>query len=145
MLDSPRVADQLRQHLRPESVAASVTTPRDDTIAIANPSGDSDRLIEVRIRDDSDVEVALFVPGRPGSPFEQVFSGPVSEADLVLREALTFVGDLVADRVVLAWDSRPLRGGRRFLKASDLNPETLRHLAWVVSWRGTHDRQAPAV
>jgi len=143
MIDSARVAGQLRQHLGREAVV--VSTPRDDTVALADPSGDSDRLIEVRIRDHSDLEVAFFVPTKPGSPFEQVFSGPTSEADLVLREALSFVGDLIAERVVLAWDSRPLRGGRRFLKPSDLSPHVLRQLAWVVSWRGTHDWNAPAV
>ena len=145
MIESARVADLLHQHLGPAAVAASIATPRNDTVTIADPSGHSDRVIEVRIRDDSDVEVKFFVPGKPSSPFEQVFSGPTPEAEMVLREALSFVADLIADRIVLAWDSRLLRGGRRFLNASDLKPESLRHLAWVVSWRGTHDWNAPAV
>ena len=90
------------------------------------------RHIELRIRADSDLEVAFIVPSKPGSPFEQVFSGPTPEAGMVRREALAFVSDLVAERIVLAWDAQRLGGGRRFLKASDLNPETLRHVAWVA-------------
>lgn len=141
MSASARVAEQLRQHLNPETAAVSVA--RDDTIAIAPPSGDSGRLIEVRVRDVADLEVAFFVPTKPGSPFEQVFTGPPEDADMVLHEAVTFVCDLIADRVVLAWDSRPFRGGRRFLNASDLTPAALRHFAWVVSWRGGRDWSAP--
>lgn len=142
MSASARVAEQLRQHLNPEDAAVSVA--RDDTVAIAPPSGDSNRLIEVRVRAIADLEVAFVVPSKPGSPFEQVFTGPHEEADAVIRETVAFVCDLIAERMVLAWDSRPLRGGRRFLKANDLTPAALRHFAWVVSWRGAQDWSAPA-
>lgn len=140
-----RVAEQVRRFLESDGVAASVATARNDTITFADPSGDSDRRIELRIRADSDLEVAFVVPTRAGSPFEQVFSGPPPEADVVLREALCFVRDLLVERTVLAWDARSLRGGRRFLKTGDLNREALRQFAWVVSWRGTHDWNAPIV
>jgi len=143
MSASARVAEQLRQYLDSGDIAVALI--RDDTIAIACPSGDSDRLIEVRLRGAADLEVAFIVPTKPGSPFEQVFSGPTDEAEMVLREALSFVCDLIADRIVLAWDSRPFRGGRSFLMASDLNPDAFRHLACIVSWRGTRDWNAPTV
>jgi hypothetical protein len=105
--------------------------------------GDPHRFLEVRLRDPADLEIAFFVASKSGSPFEQMFTGPSEEADAVGREAVAFVCDLIAERMVLALDPTPLRGGRRFLRIGDLTPSTLRQLAWIVSWRGARDWSAP--
>jgi hypothetical protein len=139
---STRMTEMLRQHLSPEDAAVVIAC--DGTIVIVPPSRGSDRVLEVRIRGAADLEVAFIVPTKPGSPFEQVFAGPAGEADAVVHEVVAFVCDLISERMVLAWDRRPLRGGRRFLEASDLTPAALRDLAWVVSWRGIRDWNKPA-
>lgn len=132
-----RVAEQLRRQLSPDE--ASVAVVSDELIEVASPSADSDRSLEVRVRGAADLEVAFLVPSRQGSPFEQCFIGPAEEADAVIREVVAFACDLIAERVVLAWHSGLLRGGRRFLEASDLSDAAKRRYAWVVSWRGTRD------
>lgn len=137
-----RVAEQLRRQLNSED--ATVTIANDHIIEIASASSDSGRSLEIRVRGAADLEVAFIVPSKPGGPFEQVFAGPVEEADKVIREACAFTCDLVAERVVLAWDPSLLRGGRRFLKASELTAAAKYDYAWAVSWRGGQDWAASA-
>lgn len=136
------IAEQLRQNLNPKDADVAVTP--DGTIEIVPASDSFSRSIEVRVRSGADLGVSFIVPTKRGSPFEQVFTGPAGETDPVVREAVAFVCDLTAERVVLAWDSRPLRGGRRFVTASDVCSAIRRDFAWVVSWRGIRDWSAPA-
>jgi hypothetical protein len=144
MSETGEVTERLRRRIR-EAIAerdGAVVRAADDAIRILPPPARAGQLLEVRVRDAADVEVAWFVPGKRGSPFEQCFVAPAEEADALAREVVEFVCDLVAERRVLAWDSRLLRGGRRFLGAGELAPSALRQLGWVVSWRGTHDWSA---
>ena len=110
-----------------------------DTLRISAPPTRPGLSIEVRARGRFDLDVAFFVPDRRGSPFEQVFVAPQEEADRLMQEVVQFVRDLLEERRVLAWDSSFLRGGRHFLDLNSPQLATHRHLAWVVSWRGTHD------
>jgi hypothetical protein len=144
MSATARVAERIRQHLNAEDAAVAATH---DGILLVCPPHDADRHLEMRLRDVADVEIAFVVSTKPGSPFEQVFVGPSGEADAVLHDVVAFIEDLVTERLVLAWDARAIRGGRRFLPPTALTPEILQHTAWVVSWRGTHDwppRHPPA-
>lgn len=135
-----KIVEQLRRILTPE-VTINVRT-NEDTIEIAPASGPTGLRLEVRVRSTADLEVAFVVPSKTGSPFEQVFVGPPEEEDAVVEEVVGFVADLVAERMVLAWDARWFRGGRRFLRIDELTPDALRHLAWVISWGRSHDWNA---
>ncbi len=102
------------------------------------------RRIEIRVRDDTDIDVAFHVPEKRGSPFEQVITGPSEDAAAVQASVVEFVSDLVAERTVLAMDRRFFKGGRRFIQLSGLRPAGLKYVSWVVSWQGTHDRDPDA-
>jgi hypothetical protein len=118
---------------------AGTVREEQDAIQISAPASRAGHQLEVRVRDVSDVEVAYFVPGKRGSPFEALFTAPPNEADALADEVVEFVCDLLAERRVLVWDSRLLRGGRRFPRASELTPAVRRHASWMVSWLGTYD------
>ncbi len=135
---STTALDRFTQRLA-EEVGRAVVIERaaEDRCEILPAESGERRRLEVWCRGPADLEVAFHVPGKQGSPFEQVIAGPAAEEDAVLEAAVRFVADLVRERRVLAWDRRLLRGGRRFLEAGELAPETRRRLAWVVSWRGT--------
>jgi len=119
---------------------AAVATADCDLIVVSSPSAKSGRRIEIRIRDSSDFDVALVVPEAPGSPFEQVISGPSQDASAVLAEVARFVSNLVAEHTALVVGPR----GRRFVPANELGSE-LRPGFTSFSWRGQHDASAPAV
>jgi hypothetical protein len=128
------IADQLRRLVRPEQ--ASVIVSNSKTIRVASPSSCVECILEVRRKDVGDFEVAFVVPDKKGSPFEQLFVGPVSEESSVIREVVDFVSDIVNEQVVLVSDSGRLRGGRRFLRAETLGSAEMRKYAWGVSWAG---------
>jgi lipoprotein-anchoring transpeptidase ErfK/SrfK len=119
---------------------ASVASADGDVIGVSSPSAKSGRRIEIRIRDASDFDVAFVVPEAPGSPFEQVISGPSQEASAVVAEVARFVSNLVAERTALLIGPR----GRRFVPVSEL-PSELSRGSTAFSWRGQHDANAPAV
>jgi hypothetical protein len=135
------MAERLRGRIGSE---VAVVVADDRLIEISSSSGQSDRTLGVRIIGAADFEVAFFVPSKPGSPFEQVFSGPDGEADMVIDEVVSFVCDLIAERLVLTWHLGLIRGGRRFLKTADYRLAVKRDFAWCVSWRGRHDWHASA-
>jgi hypothetical protein len=118
---------------------ASVSLLDSDTICIGLPSSLKGRALEIRIRGVSDIEVAFVVPGKKGSPFEQLFVGPSAEETSLIGEVVSFVSDIVNERVALAWASGVLGGGRRFLRARELGPAERRKYAWSVSWAGSLD------
>jgi len=120
------------------SVAASADG---DLISISSLSAKSGRRIEIHIRDSSDFDVAFVVPEAPGSPFEQVISGPTQDASAVVAEVARFVSNLVAERTALVVGPR---GRRQFVAASELRSELSRG-STSFSWRGHHDANAPAV
>lgn len=95
--------------------------------------------IEIRMRDCADFDVAYVVPEKPGSPFEQVIAGPREDSADVLQSVVDFVDDLLWERIILGWDARLFGGGRRFLRAKDMDATARTRLEWVVSWRGSYD------
>jgi len=119
---------------------ASVATADGDLVTVSSPSAKSGRRIEIRIRDSSDFDVAFVVPEAPGSPFEQVISGPSTDTSAVLVEVARFVSNLVAEHIALVIGPR----GRRFVPTSELGSELTRGFT-CFSWRGRHDANAPAV
>ncbi len=141
MKTAEKIGEQLRGILTP-NVTIHVRTI-DDSIEIAPASGDPDRRLEVRVRGTAELEVAFIAPSKPGSPFEQVFAGPPEKEAAVAAEVLGFVCDLIAERIVLTWDVRWFRGGRRFLRPDELTAASLRHFAWVISWARSYDWNAP--
>ena len=111
---------------------------RQDALEVTSV-GRSGHRIEIRIRDCADFEVAYVVPGKPGSPFEQVIAGPREDSPAILQSVVDFVDDLVQERIVLGWDARMFGGGRRFLKTTDMDATARSRFEWVVSWRGSYD------
>ncbi len=136
------IVQGLRQALATTDV--SIQQIGDDSIEVSDSSAKPGRRIDIFIRGESDFDVGFHVPGRQGSPFEQVMAGAAEEAAAVQRAVVQFVADLIAERVVLAMDDRLFGGGRRFIAARDLSASIMKHLAWVVSWRGTYDTEASA-
>jgi hypothetical protein len=140
-LRAQRLAKQLRSAL--SSFRASVTLDGkwiNVSSALAKPG----RSIRVYVRDVSDFDVQFHVPERKGSPFEQVIAGTLEEAEQVEAAMVQFATNMVEEKLVLAWDSRLVRGGRQFLTPSHAN-ESRKHISWVASWRGTYDRGGPIV
>jgi hypothetical protein len=136
MITNPtaEIAAQLRQVLRPEQASVIVSNP--EAVRVASSSSRVEHTLEVRRRDVGDFEVAFVVPNRKGSPFEQLFVGPVSGESSVIREVVDFVSDIVNEQVVLAWDSSWLGGGRRFLRVQSLGSAEKCKYAWGLSWAG---------
>jgi hypothetical protein len=133
------VADRLRDELKWSDAAVAVSG---EVISIVSPSSVTGRSIEVQVDRPADITVAFLIPGTRGGPFEAVFTGSPHESNAVVHEVVRLVGDLVAERSVVAYDSRWLRGGRRFLKASDLSSPSRPKVRWVRSWSGSHDWDA---
>jgi hypothetical protein len=130
-----RLAEHLRRALSETGAAVSQTAA--DIVEVTGASTPG-RQIEVHVRDESDFEVAFHVVDKQGSPFEQVIVGDRLEAADVEATVVRFVADLVTEELVLAMVSGVRKGGRCFLPASQLQETD--GLRWVVSWRGTHDR-----
>lgn len=103
------ITNRLRQALRQEQASVSVIDSA--TICIDPPSSLAGRALEIRIRDVSDIEVAFVVPGKTGSPFEQLFVGPSADETSLIGDVVSFVSDIVNERVALAWDPAWLGGG----------------------------------
>lgn len=68
-----------------------------------------------------------------GSPFTQHFLR--SSDPEFLREVATFVGDLLAERLVLAYRSGRFRGGREFVEPDRASGQGAVRYAWVGSWK----------
>ena len=91
----------------------------------------------IHLRPDGDLQVEFHLPKQRGSPFEQLFVIPEETAEEALDEAARFVSRLLAEDLVLGWDARVLRGGRRFVSPLEARQST--HFAWTASGRGTYD------
>jgi hypothetical protein len=140
--------DRALAELIPESVgwvrrqvplAAEAERPSERWIDVPAPAGRAGQRLGIGVRDVGDVEVHVHVPDKSGSPFEQLFVGRDADAAELVGEVAGFVRDLLEERLVLAWDGRLFRGGRRFLPPSALSARVRRSLRWVFSWKGTHD------
>jgi hypothetical protein len=111
------------------------------TYVATSPSRSPARGLEVRLRDDGDVDVCFVLEGVSGSPFEQHFTvhdAAVEEAAIAIA---AFVLEILAERRVLMMDKRFLRGGRKFLSPQQIEMLPPRRIAWVASWNGTFDRR----
>ena len=53
----------------------------------------------------------------------------------------SFVAELLAERLVLAFAKSFLRGGRCFLDPKTITESERRSLRWIASWLGTYDWQ----
>ena len=137
MIQTERIVELLREGL--QDTEAQVESSGSGFIDISDPSAKDGRLITLLIRGDSDIEVAIHVPNKKGSPFEQTFAGAAEDSQALEAEVTRFVVGLVTEQVVLGKERGIFKGGRRFLPASELGPATQRRLSWVVSWRGSFD------
>jgi len=135
------LAEQLR--IQTEASIATVTQGAEDRLMIASPSKTNGLRIEVWERQPADIEVALFVPDKRGSPFEVLLIGSQAEELDVAADALELVCDLIAERKVLGMHSGFWHGGGKVIEVGELSAETRRGLSWIVSWRGTYDWSAP--
>ena len=120
---------------------------RDQLLAALHPparSGVVDERVEgtksirVVLRPDGDVQIEFHLPGRAGSPFEQLFVLPPDEKEAAVDEICQFVDGLLNEKIVLAVDGRLVRGGRRWVSPEELN--RVAKLRFSASWHGTFDR-----
>ena len=100
------------------------------------------RRLEVVLREDGDVDVCVHWDPSARGPEEAHFPVEEGRAPDTYRAVATLVADLAAERLVVAFRRGWFRGGREFLRPSELTPERRRTLSWIVSWRGTHDWRA---
>lgn len=108
-----------------------------DLLRLQSPATRPGRHLEIQFRPDGDVDVAYFLDGVKGTPFEQHFTvcgEPVDQAAIAI---VRFADDLTCERLVLVW-AKGLSGGRRFVPLAET-----RSARWVSSWRGTYDRDLP--
>lgn len=101
---------------------------------VPNPNESPIEKLEVSMGDGGDVEVALHVPGRRGSPFEQLFVW--SSDPEYLPYVVGFVADLLEDRRVLAYRSGWFRGGREFERRERLGGGEDARFEWIATWSG---------
>jgi hypothetical protein len=135
------IAEQLRLKIdASDATVTPLTRANEDVLIIVSPFTNGLRLV-IRERDPADLEVALFVPDKRGSPFEQLLIGTRAEELDVAAAAVELVCDLIAERMVLGMQTGFWNGGRTF-KVGDLSEEPRRALSWIVSWRGTYDWNA---
>jgi len=106
-----------------------------------SPCRSPPRALEVRLRDDGDVDVCFVLEGVSGSPFEQHFVVRDAAAEEVAIAIVAFVLEVLAERRVLMMDKRFMRGGRKFLSPQQIEMLPPRRIAWVASWNGTFDRR----
>jgi hypothetical protein len=136
------IAEQLRFQIgASDAIVTPLTRADEGELIIASPSTDGLRIV-IRERGLADLEVALFVPDKRGSPFEQLLIGTRAEELDVAAAAVELVCDLIAERMVLGMHTGCWNGGRRFIKVGELSEGTRRPLSWIVSWRGTCDWNA---
>lgn len=108
-------------------------------VEVDSPVTADRRRLEVLLRHDGAVDVSFHSDLIERSPAEAHF--PLEDG----REAETFqavaqlVAELVSEHRVLAFRRGWFRGGREFLRPSELTPANLRTLELVLSWRGTYD------
>lgn len=108
---------------------------------VPNPNESPIEKLDVSMAADGDVEVALHVPGRRGSPFEQLFVW--SSDPEYLPCVVEFVADLVEDRCVLAYRSGWFRGGREFVRRERLGDGEDAGFEWIATWSGVPPESVP--
>lgn len=102
---------------------------------VPNPNESPIEKLDVSMAADGDVVVALHVPGRRESPFEQLF---VCSSDPEYLPCVAhFVADLLEDRRILAYRSGWFRGGREFARREQLGDGENARFEWIATWSGT--------
>lgn len=96
------------------------------------------KRIRVVLRPDGDVQVEFHLPGRAGSPFEQLFVLPPDEKESAVDDICEFVDGLLNEKIVLAVDGHLVRGGRWWVGPDELG--RFKKLRFSASWQGTYDR-----
>ena|ERR1044071_530696 len=148
MLSQAQRAHLLQQALSEIPVAWAVTTKSDSRSSVElvelrmdlpSPTRPAEQQLAVLLRPDGDIQIEYHVAGQRGSPFEWLLGPCARREQECVTEAKRIVVDLLAERLVLAYDGRLFRGGRRFVSPSELGAAGRRHLTWVTSWRGTYD------
>jgi hypothetical protein len=112
----------------------------DHWLEVASPVRPDVQQLVVLLRRDGDIQVEYHVAEKRGSPFEALFLAPDHQEGLVIDAVARFVGDLVSERLVLAYARGLFRGGRAFVSPAELGRIPPARLSWVTSWRGTFDR-----
>ena len=119
-----------------ERLLAALTPQRTEGVVDERTAGP--KRLAVVVRPDGDVQVEFHVGGRPGSPFEALFVIPAGAEENAVREIADFVTSLVDETIVLVYDDHPVRGGRRWVPAAEL--DRTKGVAFASSWHGSFDR-----
>ena len=118
-----------------EKLFSALMPPREPHVVDERVEGP--KRIAVVIRPDGDIQVEFHIDGRSGSPFEALFAVPEGSEESAAGEVCGFVTALLNERIVLAVDGRPFRGGNRWISPNDLGG--IRNLAFSASWGGSFD------
>jgi hypothetical protein len=105
---------------------------------VMSPTRPDQQRLAVLLRRDGDIQIEYHVAGKRGSPFELLL-GPCDEYEKCVAEAARIVADLLAERLLLAYDRGFFKSGNRFVEPSEVTPEVRDHLKWSTSWHGSHD------
>jgi hypothetical protein len=119
-----------------ERLLAALTPQRIEGIVDERTAGP--KRLAVVVRPDGDVQVEFHVPGRPGSPFEALFTIPTGAEENAAREISDFVMNLVDEKIVLVYDDHLLRGGRGWVPSAEI--DRTKDVAFAASWHGSFDR-----
>jgi len=140
------LSQEKRAHLLDEALSKisvpwrreSFAEPLELLMEVVSPTRPDQQRLVVLLRRDGDIQVEYHVAGKRGSPFELLL-GACDEYEQCVAEAARIVADLIAERLVLAYDGSFWKGGRRFLKPSEGTTEIRNDLKWITSWQASHD------
>jgi hypothetical protein len=109
-------------------------------VEVRSPARPTIQHLRILLRHDGDIQVEYHDANKYGSPFELLFILEAGHEEEAIKQASSFVADVLAERLVLVYSKGVFRGGRRFMIPA-LAEANRRQLKWSTSWLGTYDWQ----